>query len=86
MTKQLTGLWHVWGIQNVQYKGALWRDLWERKELRGIARCRWEITNNREVTDWIYPFDNRNESFAVVKAVMNVVSLLGCDAASLGIW
>jgi hypothetical protein len=36
--------------------------------------------------DWVYPCENRNESLALVKAVMNGVSLLGCDAASLGIW
>jgi hypothetical protein len=68
------------------YTRVLWRKLWERKEPRGRPRCRWEVTNNMEGMDWVYPFENRNESFAVVKAVMNGVSLLGCDAASLGIW
>lgn len=66
--------------------GVLWRNLWERKEPRGRPRCRWEVTNNREGMDWVYPFENRNESFAVVKAVMNGVSLLVCDATSLGMW
>jgi len=36
--------------------------------------------------DCVYPFENRKESFAVVKAVINGVLFLGCDAASLGIW
>ena len=68
------------------YTGVLWRNLWERKEPRGRPRCRWEVTNNREGVDWFCPFEKWNESFAVVKVVMNGVSLLGCDAASLGTW
>jgi hypothetical protein len=68
------------------YTGVLWRNLCERKEPRERPRCRWEFTNNREGMDCGYPLENRKESFAVVKAVMNRVSLLGCDAASLGIW
>lgn len=39
-----------------------------------------------EGMDCGYPLEKRKESFAVVKAVMNGVSLSGCDVASLGIW
>jgi hypothetical protein len=63
------------------YTGVLWRNLWQRKEPRGRPTCRWEVTNNREGMDWVYPFENKKESF-VVKAVMNGVSLLGRDTAS----
>jgi hypothetical protein len=73
-------------VDTKMYTEVLWRNPWERKEPRGRPRCTWELTNNREGMDWVYPFENRKESFAFVKAVMNGVSLLGCDAASLGIW
>ena len=39
-------------------------------EVQGVDR--WEVTN---IWDWVYPFENRNESFALVKTIVNGVTL-----------